>query len=609
MRRLIITLKDIGFKRLYLRLKYEIIAKRDSSFPFLWMLFNKDALIHPHWLNFLPELSNHKLDSLFNQNSKRDINQIQFEFLNKAEKLNFPIIWNNNNWSRLWQFNLHYFDWARDSIELAFLNNSLDQKILLLDNLIDQWIEGNPPGVGDGWHSYTLSLRIRNWIFIFRTFPNMVNSYRLKSLWLQVYWLYKHPEICHGGNHWIENLTALIIGSSQFNNKTANKIYLKSIKLLKIALHEQILNDGGHEERSAAYHILILDRLVELGWIIQSIKKERPIWLVNYIKKMTNWINLIELKDGKIPLFNDSSIDICPNIKLTKEFSISYLRNEENSLSGIRRLLSKTKKLTKIFGNFEEYKYTISSDLTNLNDTGWLIIRPNYGWELVFKYGQGSPNHLPAHSHSDLFSFDLFKNGIPVIVETGTSVYGNSKIRKYERSSAAHNVLRLSKLNKLQNKKIKWIEPVDVWGNFRAGRKAQVLVRSFKKVTDGNYSISASHDGFKIIGVKYERNINLNINKEGDIELSIKEKIICKNNLIGNQLFHLGPSLNPSLFKTNIKSSNQIKNIYRFWIDTHFAVKFGKIIPRKTFISSFILPKGRHAFEIKIFIPNKDFEL
>ena len=151
----------------------------------------------------------------------------------------------------------------------------------MLDNLIDQWISGNHLGVGDGWHSYTLSLRIRNWIFIFRTFPNMISEKRLQSLWLQICWLYKHPEVCHGGNHWIENLTALIIGSLQFENLYADQIYLKSTKLLRKALEDQILDDGGHEERSASYHVLILDRLVEVGWFIQSIKKERPFWLLN----------------------------------------------------------------------------------------------------------------------------------------------------------------------------------------------------------------------------------------------------------------------------------------------------------------------------------------
>ena len=608
MKRLIITLKDIGIFRIYLRLKYEISAKFDSLFPLFWKFCNKDAFLESSWLDLMSELSNHKLNNLEKKDLKENINSIKFNFLNKSEEINFPINWNNKNWIRLWKFNLHYFDWARNAIDVSLQNNSIEKEVFFLDYLIDQWIEGNPLGVGDGWHSYTLSLRIRNWIFIFRTFPNIVSQKRLNSLWIQICWLYKHPEICHGGNHWIENLTALIIGSLQFKNIVADQIYLKSLKLLRNALGEQILDDGGHEERSAAYHILILDRLVEVGWVIQSVRKERPLWLSKYIEKMTNWIILIELDDFKIPLFNDSPIDICPKINVTKQFSISYLENKENSLFGIRKLLSTiSRKFDNSSASNNKYLEKKPSEFTCLPDTGWSIIRLEHGWELIFKCGKGSPSHLPAHSHSDLLSFDLFKNGTPIIAEAGTSYYGNSRLRSFERSSGAHNVLRLSKFDFSQNKQSKWIEPIDVWGNFRAGRKAKILSRSYQKLNKNNYILFGSHDGFKKIGAFYERNINLLVSKKGDLQISVKEVITCKKTLIGNQVFNLGPSINPTFFKINIYSSDLIKNIYSFWKDSHFAVRFGKTVPRKTFISSFVLPKGHHEFEIKIFIPNKKF--
>ena len=174
--------------------------------------------------------------------------------------------------------------------------------------------------------------------------------------------------------------------------------------------------------------------------------------VIKYIEKMTNWIILIKLEGDKIPLFNDSPSDICPKITLTKEFSISYLENKENSLFGIRKLLStSSRNFCKSFVS-NQYLETKPSELTCLPDTGWSIIRLEHGWELIFKCGEGSPKHLPAHSHSDLLSFDLFKHGTPIIAEAGTSYYGNSKIRKFERSSSAHNVLRLSKFDEFNKK-------------------------------------------------------------------------------------------------------------------------------------------------------------
>ena len=108
------------------------------------------------------------------------------------------------------------------------------------------------------------------------------------------------------------------------------------------------------------------------------------------------------------------------------------------------------------------------SKVTKLKDTGWTILRPDANWELIFKCGKSCPKHLPAHAHSDQLSFDLFYRGNAIFAEAGTSKYGNNEIRSFERQYKAHNVIQFSKKNKLS-----WIEPVQVWSNFRAGKKAE----------------------------------------------------------------------------------------------------------------------------------------
>ena len=141
----------------------------------------------------------------------------------------------------------------------------------------------------------------------------------------------------NGGNHYLENLISLIIGSIQFDNKYSNKIFTNSIKNLKFELDSQILTDGGHEERSAAYHILILERLVELGFVLEIVQKYNPIWLKKTIIKMLNWLILIRLEKGNIPLFNDSPRDIYSDLDSTRDFAIAYINSKtDDSLSGLR---------------------------------------------------------------------------------------------------------------------------------------------------------------------------------------------------------------------------------------------------------------------------------
>ena len=81
----------------------------------------------------------------------------------------------------------------------------------------------------------------------------------------------------------------LVFSSLQFNNSKSIRIYENTLPKLKEALEEQILRDGGHEERSASYHICLLKRLVETAIMIQVVKNNRPKWILFFIEKMLNW--------------------------------------------------------------------------------------------------------------------------------------------------------------------------------------------------------------------------------------------------------------------------------------------------------------------------------
>ena len=76
--------------------------------------------------------------------------------LNRERTIVFPVDWNATDESRLWLYNLHYFDYL----------NSIGSKERELwhRKLVDRWIVENLPGLGVGWEPYPVSLRIVNWI-------------------------------------------------------------------------------------------------------------------------------------------------------------------------------------------------------------------------------------------------------------------------------------------------------------------------------------------------------------------------------------------------------------------------------------------------------------
>ena len=106
----------------------------------------------------------------------------------------------------------------------------------------------------------------------------------------------------------------------------------------------------------------------------------------------------------------------------------------------------------------------------------------------------------------------MFKDGLPLIVETGTSLYGNSEDRYYERSGAAHNIFQLAPFKGYKKKQINWIEPIEVWGNFRAARKTKVLEKSsgYNKKNKTIW-IQGSNDAHSRYGTQHIRNIFLKI--------------------------------------------------------------------------------------------------
>jgi uncharacterized heparinase superfamily protein len=83
-------------------------------------------------------------------------------------------------------------------------------------------------------------------------------------------------------------------------------------------------------------------------------------------------------------------------------------------------------------------------------------------------------------------SFVAWLDGEPVVVDTGTSEYGAGPRRAYERSTAAHNTVELD-----------GTDSTEVWGAFRAGRRARCTLEHATVRADGAVEVAASHDGYR----------------------------------------------------------------------------------------------------------------
>ncbi|MDA8649048.1 heparinase II/III family protein [Alphaproteobacteria bacterium] len=375
----------------------------------------------------------------------------EFCFLNKTEVLSFPEGWNKNSIPILWLYNLHYFD--------GILNTEISDNTTRA--LINRWITDNPPGYGVGWQPYPLSLRICNWIkWIWRkdVSPNkMITS----SLFQQTHYLSRTLEYHLLGNHLLENAKALIFSGFFFGGPKGKEWLVLGTQILRSELEEQVLDDGCHFELSPMYHIIILELVLD---ILQLCNDSNPAdelsdiktFLIEVVKKMSVWLTEVCHPDGEIPYFNDAAFGIAP--------SPADILTRSSELAGFRR-------------------YDDQSRIKHFSDSGFVRFQDKESF-LIMDLGEVGASYLAGHGHADSLSLELSVLGQRVIVNSGTSEYGNTARRSYERSTAAHSTLELNSENSSE-----------VWGGFRVGRRASVGGILF----GNDDTVTASHNGYRFL--------------------------------------------------------------------------------------------------------------
>lgn len=359
----------------------------------------------------------------------------QLTFINIINQVDLSKAWNNKELQHLWRYNLHYFEYL---FELAYeysKDNSQEQYYKKFKYFIENWIDNNTLAYGDGWHPYTISLRLTNWISVYQIFKDKIElddefTKKIKeSMYLQYKYLQKHLEKDVLGNHYFENIKALIIGSIFFEDK---RVKDKFKKVLLKQLDEQILKDGMHFELSPMYHKIVLEDLIKITYWL----RDEPVYkgLIYFIQKMIDVTYSFEVNFGKTPAFNDSADGISKDYK---------------SLLGVCK---------RYFDLSPQYK-------NSFEDSGFYIINNQY-IKLIFDTGDICPSYLPAHGHCDALSFELSINNMPVIVNLGTYKYENGKWRDYFRSTKSHNTVAIS--NKEQSQ---------FWSSFRVAKRIKTVRR------------------------------------------------------------------------------------------------------------------------------------
>ena len=591
------TLQDIPPRQLLARLNFE--AKK-TVFPKLpanlrWQLSTRQSpcsppLRHNYLAHLIAASQNKPVSDL-------KVGSYEFTFLNETRSLSLPITWNSPDYSRLWQFNLHYFDWIREDIEAVYQHPEFyGEQLQKISTCIKDWIAANPLWSFDGWHPYTTSLRIVNWTFAIHTFPELATPQVLNNLWQQVCFLDRNKEFFAGGNHLLENLRALIIGGLNFDDSQAQRIVQKALDLLEEQLQIQILKDGGHYELSPMYHLIVINLVGECMVCLQSAGQSIPATISSALNQMLDFLEAIRLQDGQYPLWNDCAYNVAPSLNSTRDW-IRPLCGQPR-ISKLPELQARLLQSANIEA-LEAQSSLPETSSSHLASSGYHILRQG-NLEVTFDCASPCPKELPPHAHADCLSTDVYWQGQPVMVETGTSQYGSGPIRSYERSTQAHNTIALSSSSDREGTaKLDFMSQSEIWSSFRVGRKAQPFGQNWGHDQCWQWT-QAGHDGYlrMTFQTSHHRWIGISENIVVVLDHLAATPTKTRSAIRWRSHFHLAPGIQLSSAATSTKFMGKLDehSIYMQLVGTTqqdqvdvfspatsvswYAPEFGKRLPR-----------------------------
>ena len=420
----------------------------------------------------------------------------RFSFLNLEMHWPEGPDWNPPHVPQLWRFNLHYFTYFDDLLIWALCGHSRES-YELFQELVISWNQGNARLSGDGWHPYTVSLRIVNWLngsAIFRERIAEDSDFRqelLTSIYGQARFLSKNLEFDVRGNHLIKNLKGLAWAGVFFEGEEPDSWLNHSCNYLQAELQEQVHDDGGHFERNPGYHVEVLKDLIDIGVLLRENGIDQGWGFLNpKIESMIRFLMEILPPNDRLPLIKDTTYGSGLPAHQVLAYGSQYLRRSSWKVPD-----SPHAYLCLIFGTgkkaFVQDVSTVKTPVASkaLPESGFQIWRDdNLGDFLIADFGQPCPDFLPAHAHADLFSYELTIGGSPIVVDSGVYEYKQGLWRDHFRSTRAHNTIVINGLDQSE-----------VWSSFRVGQRAQPKEVMWKIGT--KYCLlSGVHDGYGRLG-------------------------------------------------------------------------------------------------------------
>ncbi len=385
---------------------------------------------------------------------------------------------------RLWKYTLHYHGWlVQLARSYAATGHSTFAKQIAVQ--LDDWLCHCPlgePGFSHyAWNSYAIATRLDNWRQLLNVLPAEVWHTRqqlyddmLRSMAAQAAYLSRHVEWDLRANHLLRDALGLAAAARLFDGKESRRWMGLAQQIVAEQLDEQILPDGVHFERSAAYHLEVMCDLAKLSVIVSDqtvAERIRDVWT-----KMAEAATWLRHPDGRVIQFNDGA-------RCEADETLRRGRGIERDIDWQQKASGRW------------------------FDSAGIVVWHGRPWTVFFDVGDVGPATQPGHAHADTLTVEVSYRGQRLFVDPGCHSYDGNQRRQYDRSTSAHNTVCIDRA-----------DSSEVWHIFRVGRRARPAETKVA-IHDDSLAAAATHTGYDHLPGAPRHGRQVIVHNDGPLEL------------------------------------------------------------------------------------------
>jgi uncharacterized heparinase superfamily protein len=322
---------------------------------------------------------------------------------------------------------------------------------------LEDWIRSNPPLMGTNWASMLeLGFRCLSWIWALHFFAAAASDDD-EHPWTVDLLLALDRQLTHVE----QNLSRYFSPNTHLTGE-ALALYVAGIALPELATarrraaigrdillteaHRQVLEDGGHAERSAHYHRYSTDFYLLASNVAQAGGDPQVGAFREAARRQAAYLRLLADDHGRLPLIGDDDggqlFPICGRTPsdCSDTLAVAAVLLDEPALA-VSTAPEEAYWLCGGAAALDTLAAGSAPQSAALQASGYCVSRNTRGDHLIFDCGaHGFLNG--GHAHADALSIVLTVGGRPLLVDPGTATYTMDPERRDRfRSTAMHNTV------------------------------------------------------------------------------------------------------------------------------------------------------------------------